>query len=95
MATPFPKDEIGSYVTLEILKKLHNGDTVQIDYIRSNTCSMKIPLDVIQDGPKANLKDFDKRFHFKAMRDVSVFYLSNITGEEKSIGLQNLKKVKH
>ena len=93
MGSNFPKDEIGSYITLRILKDMPNGDCVQIHLIRTNHLAMAIPPDVIQDGDKNNVDQFTDRFHFKAIKDVEVRYLKNENGEEKTISLTNLKKV--
>ena len=47
MGSNFPKDEIGSYITLRILKDMPNGDCVQIHLIRTNHLALRIPPDVI------------------------------------------------
>ena len=88
----FPSDKLGCYVTLKILKKLPNGDRVQIDLIKSTNQVLVIPKDLIQDD-EANLDEFPDRFHFKKMKDVTVRYLRNENGEEKTISLQKLKQV--
>ena len=76
----FPKDEHGSYVTLEILKQLPNGNTVKIYKICSNV-------------DNANLDQFQERFYFKTIKDVSVIYSHVGSDEQKSILLRNLKQV--
>ena len=89
----FPKDDQGSYVTLEILKNFQNGNAVQVHSVKTDTNDMVIPPEIIQDGDDANLDLFPNKFYFKREKDVKVIYLKNEDGEQKSILLRHLKEV--
>ena len=39
----FPKDDLGVYVTLSILKNMQNGDSVQIYWVKTDIMELIIP----------------------------------------------------
>ena len=72
---------------------MQNGDMVNIIHVATDIMDVNIPLDVIQDGPMANIEKFTTRIYFKRPLQVKVTYFSNSTAEQKYITLQNLKTV--
>ena len=89
----FPKDEKGTYVTIDILKELKDGDSVNIFFIKTDLMEKNVPSDIIQDGPRANLHDFPDKIYFKNSSKVTVHYYLNSSGSRRSILLNHLTKV--
>ena len=89
----FPKDDLGVYVTLSILKNMQNGDSVQIYWVKTDVMELIIPCDVVQDGPSANLDEFKTRIYFKQQKNVTVGFCYNMNNLQKSIELHHLKQV--
>ena len=88
----FPKDDLGVYVTLSILKNMQNGDSVQIYWVKTDIMELIIPNNIVQDGPSANLDEFKTRIYFKQQKNVKVGFCYNMNNLQKSIELDNLKK---
>ena len=96
MSSQFPTDDGGQYLTLGYLHEMENAEYVTVFYVKTNIEAVFISTEVVQDSSQFahNLEKSTKRIHFKQQKNVIVDYTINLTGEEKSINLRNLKQVR-
>ena len=73
----FPRDDKGTYITLDILKEFKDGDMVNIFFIKTDLMEKMVPSEIVQDGPRANLQDFPEKMYFKNSSKVTVHYYLN------------------
>ena len=70
----FPRDEEGQYLTLDVLRRFKNADTVSIQSVQvgNHKTSMVPHLHSVDDSPTSDSSP--KKVYFKAVADVSVTY---------------------
>ena len=72
---------------------MKKGDTVNIVCVKTDVTDCIVPCELLQDGPKANVDGFSERIYFKQVKNVTVHYFFNATGEQRVINLKHLKDV--